>query len=292
MSDKDKCKAVLDVVPETAVLAFDVVGWTKPDDAKRIAASKTIQQEINKALTKKAEALAKKHFKGETVTQEDAVEFLKTVPKPLIDAQSKEVQERLKCAFNESPIGVWLDKNSWILWVFVPIVVGGAGTYMYVAKTGDLPASWATSMAQTKKSFETKHLGKITLGTHDVTFVPSERQISVMAFGEMKWERLAVKLTLGGGVADGSVSAGAAGLDVSADLSKGWSISAGTQVTNQEGAWGGASSVGFKYKGSGAAANMELFFKASYAYGQADKMKGLPIQTVTPGPALSLGLNF
>ncbi|GAB5378118.1 MAG: hypothetical protein AcusKO_45800 [Acuticoccus sp.] len=292
MGDRDKCRELLDIVPETAVLAFDVVGWSKPADAQRIAASKTIQQEINKALTKEATALAKKHFKGDKVSQEDAVKFLKTVPKPLLDAQKKEAEKRLKCAFNESPIGVWLDKNSWILWVFVPIVVGGAGTYMYVAKTGDLPASWATSMAKTKKSFDTKHLGKITLGTHDVTFVPSERKISVLAFGEMKWERLAVKLTLGGGVSDGSVSSGAMGLDVSAKISKGWSISADTQVTNQEGAWGGASSVGFAYKGTGAASDMSLFFKASYAYGQADPMKGLPIQTTAPGPALSLGLNF
>ncbi len=293
MSDKDKCKAILDVVPETAVLAFDVVGWTDPDGPRRIAASKTVQQAINKELTKQAEALAKKHAKGTTITQEEAVKFLATVPKEILEAQQKDVEGRLKCAFNESPIGVWLDRNSWILWIFVPIVVGGAGTYMYMAQTGDLPASWATSMAKTKKSFDTRHLGKITLGASDVTFVPSERKISVLAFGEMKWDRVAVKLTLGGGVAEGAFSTGAVGLDVTTKISKSWDFTAGSQVIGQEGAWGGASSVGFAYKGTGAASSMSLFFKASYAYGAQNPLKGMPIAVPdAPGPSLSVGLRF
>lgn len=293
MGDKEKCKAILDVVPETAVLAFDVVGWTDPDGAKRIAGSKAVQQAINKELTKQAEALAKKHAKGSEISQEDAVKFLKTVPKHILEAQQKEVETRLGCAFNESPIGVWLDKNSWILWIFVPIVVGSAGTYMYMAKTGDLPASWATSMAKTKKSFDTRHLGKITLGTSDVTFVPSERKISVLAFGEMKWERVAVKLTLGGGVADGEFSSGAVGLDVTTKISKSWDFTAGSQVIGKEGAWGGQSSIGFAYKGSGAAASMSLFFKASYAYGAQNPLDNMPVPVPdAPGPSLSVGLRF
>lgn len=294
MGDKETCKAILDIVPETAVLAFDVVGWTEADGAKQIAKSKEIREAIEKELTKQANDLAKKHFEGKKISEEDAAKFLKTVPSKILEAQQKEMTSRLSCAFNESPIGVWIDKNSWVLYVFAPIVVGAAGTYMYTAKTGDLPASWAASMAKVNKSFNVKSLGKITIGTTDVKFVPSKRDLSVLAFGEMKWERVSFKLTLGGGVTGGSFSTGAIGLDVNTVLSRNWDLKAGTMAISHEGNWGGRSTLGLEYKGSGAAADLRLVFAAQFAYGQVNTFEAMP---ALKGPSalggtLSVGLRF
>lgn len=276
MGDRETCRDILAIVPETAVLAFDVVGWTDPEGPRRIANAREVRKAIDAELTKQAEALHKKHFGGQTVTQEDAVKFLMTVPKEILDKQAKEAAERLECAYKESPLGAWLDRNSWVLYVFVPVVVGAAGTAMYVARTGNQPASWATSMAKTKGSFTTKHLGTVTLGTNNVTFVPSTRSLSVNAFGEMKWERVALKLTLGGGMSEGAYTSSLFGVDLTTALTRDLDLKIGSQAANHMSQWGGTSTFGLKYKGTGAAANTSFMLGSQFSYGQTNAFKGMP----------------
>ncbi|MEM6761433.1 MAG: hypothetical protein AAF615_01020 [Pseudomonadota bacterium] len=291
MSDEKKCKSLLEIVPETAVLAFDLVGWSEAHSPQRIAESKDVREAIDKELTKQAEALRKKHFSEKPVSQEDAVKFLSVVPKTILDKQSKEAQERLKCAYNESPIGVWLDENSWVLYVFVPLIVGAAGTYMYVAKTGDLPASWATSMAKTKKSFQTKKLGKITLGVSDISFVPSNRDLSVVAFGAMEWKRVALKFSMGGALTAGKPTTGLMGVDLTTAIHRNVDLTIGSQVVTNTGDWGGKSSVGLNFKGTGAASNMSLFLGSEFSYGQTEAFGGMPNMTVPMGHTVRFGLK-
>ncbi|WMS44111.1 hypothetical protein RDV64_06895 [Acuticoccus sp. MNP-M23] len=293
MGDRETCRDILAIVPETAVLAFDVVGWTDPDGPRRMANAQEVRKAIDAELTKQAEALHKKHFAGKTVTQEDAVKLLMTVPKEILDKQKKEAGERLKCAYQESPLGVWLDRNSWVLYVFAPIVVGAAGTIMYVARTGDQPASWATGMAKTKKSFTTKHLGTVTLGTNKVTFVPSTRSLSVNAFGEMKWERVAVKLTLGGGMSEGEYNASLFGVDLTTAVTRDLDLKIGSQAANHMSQWGGTSTVGLNYKGSGAAANTSIMLGSQFSYGQTGAFEGMPAVKPPPmGATFKLELKF
>jgi len=154
----NSCRDVLDVVPETVVLAFDVMGWTARSDPRLIANKKEIVDAMTKALAAEGKRIAEKHFKGEAVTSDDGLKFLAAGGKAFLDKRQAELKRRVECAYKESPLGVWLDKHEWVLYVVLPLVVGGAGTYMYVARVGDVPAAWASSFASVKKSWKVQHL--------------------------------------------------------------------------------------------------------------------------------------
>ena len=261
-----QCRDVLDVIPETVVLAFDVAGWTEPRGTERIAKSKEVVDAINKELARQGQQLVARHFAGETIGEDQALKMLAAGGGKLLEDRKRELEQRVKCAYSESPLGVWLDRNKWVIYVVVPLVVGSAGTWMYVARVGDTPASWATSMANVKKDWKVQHLGKLTLGTEDVTFVPSRREISGKAFGMLDWERLSVRLTLGGGMAEDKF----AGANVQADIKT--AVTRDLELFARSGLGGigtdlkGSSAVGLRYNGSGAGANLSLSLSGILAY--------------------------
>lgn len=263
-----QCRDVLDVFPETVVLAFDVLEWTEPTSAKRITQSKAIVDAINKELASQGKQLAAKHFAGETVTQEDAVKMLAGSGGKFLENRKRLLTQRLKCAYNESPLGVWLDRHAWVLYIVVPVVVGSAGTWMYVARIGDTPASWAMPMANVKKTWKVQHLGKITLGTEDVKFVPSKREIAAKAFGKLDWERLSVKLTLGGGMADDSFVGASVKTGLTLAVSRGLEGLAAWELTGIGTDPKGSSSVKLNFHGGGASANLMLSLGGMLAYDQ------------------------
>lgn len=260
------CQDVLDVIPETVVLAFDVVGWTDPRGAARIANSKTIVEAMNKELASQGQSLIAKHYAGKTVTQEDALKLLSGVGSKFTDDRQRELTRRITCAYRESPLGIWLDKNEWVLYVVVPLVVGAAGTWMYVAQVGDLPASWATSMANVKKNWKVQHLGKIELGTQDVKFVPSKREISGKVFVMADWEWMAIKMTLGGGMADDKFSGATAQSEVTLRVTRELEVNANTAITGIGTKPAGSSSLNLKYSGTGAGAKLSLSLGGLLAY--------------------------
>lgn len=281
MSDEAKCKSVLDVAPETVILAFDVVGWTETTDPKRVLEARTVREEIEKALGEKAKELHKKHTAGKEITQEDAIEVLKTIPKPIIDKQTSEATDRLKCAFQQSPVGVWLDRNSWVLYVVVPLIAVGAGAYMYSAKVGDQPASWAASMAKTKGSIKISKRGKIELGLEKVSFVPSKREISAAGYSELQLERVKVRFSIEGQLVDGALKKQGLGLSMRTKLTDNVGFHAGSMAYGSQGAWVGQSKLGLAFTGQGGAANTSLNLDFMGSYGDQNVLSQFP----SAGPA-------
>lgn len=270
------CADVLDVIPETVVLAFDVTGITDPADAARVARSREVQKAMEKALAEKGKELIKKHYGGKEVTQDDALEMLKSAGSKVLDNRKKDLEKRLKCAYENSPLGAWIDRNTWVLYVFVPLLVGGAGTYMYVAKTGDTPAGWAASMASQQK-FEVTKLGKIEIGTGDVKLVPSKTVIAGKVFAKADFERVKIRIEVGAGSAEhkdtektyfAGVSPSLAMTHLlNRDLRLTYGLgfdSLGTQTPGA--AWSGTASTKFTYTGSGAAAGLSLSVGGDLAY--------------------------
>jgi len=270
------CADVLDVVPETVVLAFDIAGITDPADAARIAESREVQKAIEKALAAKGKELIQKHFKGKEITQDDALEMLKSAGSKLLDNRKKDLEKRLKCAYENSPLGVWIDKHSWVLYVFVPLLVGGAGTYLFVAKTGDWPAGKAASFAS-NQAFEITKLGKITLGTGKITLVPSKTVISGKVFGKADFERVKIKIEVGVGSAEHKDTASThfAGVSPSfdvthilrSDLSLSYGLRFENLGTELPGAyWVGRARTKFSFTGTGAASGLSLSVGGDLAY--------------------------
>ena len=252
------CSDILDVIPETVVLAFDVAGWTDPKDAERIARSKEIAKAINEELASQGKQLVEKHFTGKTITQADALKMLSDAGSKFTDDRKHELSQRISRAYHDAPLGVWLDKHSWVLYVFVPLVVGAAGTWMYVAQVGDLPASWATSIGNVKKDWNVQKLGKITLGTQDLKFIPSKREWSGKAMGMLAWERLSIRITLGGGMVQDRFTGASVECQVTTSVTRELEATASSIVNGLGANVAGSSSVGLKYKGSGAGATLSL----------------------------------
>ncbi len=269
-----QCSDVLDIVPETVVLAFDITGITDPKGAKRVAESKEVTDAIRKELAAKGKKLIEKHFSGKEITEKDAIDMLKGAGSKLLDNRKKEVEKRLKCAYENSPLGVWIDKNEWVLYVFVPLVIGaaaGGAAWMYHAKTGDIPAGMAASMANVKKTWDISKLGKISIGTEGVKFVPSKREVAGKTFAKFDFERVDLKIEVGGGAKEDKFTGASAGLDFSYGFNKELKLTLGTNFTglgNQydDKPWIGKSSLKFNYTGSGAASNLKLSLGGDLAY--------------------------
>jgi hypothetical protein len=81
----------------------------------------------------------------------------------------------LKCAFDKTPVGVFVDRNKgWLIFAGVIVAAGGA-VLMYKTKTGDVPAAGLAKLGElTTKKIE---IGKVTIGTSGLVFVPSKSQI-------------------------------------------------------------------------------------------------------------------
>lgn len=274
-----QCADVLDVIPETVVLAFDITGITDPKDAARIARSKEVSKAMEKALAEKGKELIKKHFDGKEVSEDDALDMLKGAGSKLLDNRKKDLEKRLKCAYENSPLGVWIDKNNWVLYVFVPLLVGavaGAGTYMFVAKTGDTPAGWAASLASNQK-FEVTKLGKITLSTNKIELQPSRTVISGQFYASADFEKVKIKIEVGAGSqyhedTDQTYFAGVSPkLDMThifrKDLKLNYALGFSGLGTRMPGlGWVGNASTKFSYTGSGAASGLDLSIGGNLAY--------------------------
>jgi hypothetical protein len=63
----DRPKDLLNVAPETVVLAFDIAGWTSPGDAERIARSKEVVAAMNKALAEQGRQVILSRCGGKAV---------------------------------------------------------------------------------------------------------------------------------------------------------------------------------------------------------------------------------
>ncbi|OSQ42794.1 hypothetical protein [Marivita geojedonensis] len=270
------CADILDFVPETVVLAFDVTGITDPKDATRIAKSKDVQKAMEAALAEKGRALVKKHFSGKEITSEDALEMLKAPGSKLLDKRKKDFEKRLSCAYDQSPIGAWIDRNTWVLYVFVPLLIGGAGTYMYVAKAGDTPASWAASFAS-NQSFEVTKLGKIEIGTGDIKLVPSKTVISGKVFGKASFEHLKIKLEVAAGSAEhkpteSTYFAGVSpALNMTHILNRDMKLNYGLGFSNlgtqmPDATWVGKGSTKFSYTPGGAAGGLNISIGGDLAF--------------------------
>jgi len=244
-----RCSDGLNIVPETIVLAFDVLGWTSPSDAGRIARSREVSDAMKKEISAQGRKIIQKHFQGEEVTQADAFRMLEGAGMPLFERRKKDLERRLACAYRTSPLGAWLDRNQWVLYIVLPVIVGGAGTYMYIARVGDTPARWAESLASGhKKVFKIQHLGKLELGSKRVKFVPSKREISGKIFGRLKLERLSLNLTVGGGFTDGEVAPAAVSAAVSTALSRNLRLSGTSSAEGLGSVFEGKSTLGMSYR--------------------------------------------
>jgi hypothetical protein len=230
------CPDPKNLVGETLVLSLNLVGVDVGGQHYIARAlrkhQREIEREIEKALRSETRKLLNLQMRG-PVSDERALKSFATVGQAISSAISSYPEQKLgrwaECTWNHSPLGVWVDGVKTI-YLIVPLVIAasGAAAYAYRVRSGDTLA--AQSALYVKKHLKVKPIGTLELGFEEITFVPSDRNVSVQFFGEMDWKPFKAKLIVGAGLQEGKLST----WNASGDLS---------------------------YKGIGAASNIELSFK-------------------------------
>ena len=205
-----KCSDLLDVAVDSVVLVFDLMNdpaALSRKDLQRALAAKDVQAKMKEAFSAEAAKLMKKHAAGKPVTEREAADFMIAGGTVVGERISRELSETLTCKLKDSPLGAWVDRNAWMMYVVVPVVVAG-GAYgaklMYDARVGDVPASWATSLASKHLTF--RPVGGLKIGASEVQFVPSKREAGVKLFATKDWERVEATLAFGGGMREGELA--------------------------------------------------------------------------------------
>jgi hypothetical protein len=208
-----KCLDVPEVLGETLVLSMDLVGFNlgNTKDIGRGLRLKSAEKAIQKAVDKENKQLTKQFLKGKSLGDDKAQDMLKNVAQATAAATVQHAQRKLGegigCAWKRSPMGIWVDENEWVLYIVVPVLVGGAGAgagYLYHARVGDRPVGMLTSLVQPHLKF--KPIGNLTLGVEELKFVPSERTVQTKVFTKIEWKPVQVGFSVSGGVTDGKVS--------------------------------------------------------------------------------------
>ena len=258
-------KQIPQAFADTLVLVLDLMGFETAGAAGVGKALKQREKEVVKAIQEavdeQTKKLFKKHFPWKPAPAGDALGAAQAVGEKALEELTRDAEAAIKAtlkeAWKESPLGIWVDDNEWVLYIVVPVVVVGGAfglKALYDARVGDQPASWAANMAN--KHLEFKKLGNLTFGAADVAFVPSKHQGGAKVFAAADWKPIKVKLSVGGLFKE--------------DDSPAAKTSTGPPATIT--GWNAA--VDLTYKGAGAASNLDLSIKAYVQRTDRDQVVG------------------
>lgn len=180
-----------------------------PDRIEKALTTPKVQAEIHKALTA---FVVKKGPVGPTAMgATEAKELAKALKKPLStagdqvldqikkDPKFKKLEkglDNLKASFRCTPVGVFVDKNAWVVYVVGVAAALGAGAALYVTKTGgpavDLPVGLLKG-----KHVQVLQVGGFTLKGGLLEFKPDKRELGAEVLAVQKLERVQIKLKMG-----------------------------------------------------------------------------------------------
>lgn len=152
--------------------------------AEETLKSEKVQKAIHEAFRKQAGSLVKASLSGQTLDGAAARSFIGPIGEAARPKALKEVQQQkayrdaatglrtLKCSFDSTPVGVFVDKNK--TWLIIAGVVVGAGSAvaMYRTRSGDVPAK--AMAAITELAAKKIEVGNVTFDVKGLEFVPSK----------------------------------------------------------------------------------------------------------------------
>jgi hypothetical protein len=221
MADPADDKGVVDATAETVVLAFELFDAEvarAPERLRDALLSADVQTAIQKALDEFAKDKLKKT--PTTVSEEEAKELgkklLEAGKEGVVDNVTHQIKSTAKyaaldkslkdltSAIKKTPMGVWVDEHSTMLYIVGAGAVLGGAAAMYVMRSGDAVTEHIMPLVG-GKSVSFKLLGKLKLdlGLDKLSFKPSERLIESKTFISAKWKQLELKLNMAVTAADG-----------------------------------------------------------------------------------------
>lgn len=208
-------KSFDDSMAQVVVLAFDLVGQQAanlPSLLEKSLADKSVQDAIKSALDT---FMLKRMSSGASMnalTPKDAQDLLAAIANSaggkLGDAALKQIKDSsgyknlqkavddFQAALKNTPLGVWVDKNSGIVFVTGVVLAIGGVAALYATKTGGTVVNLAASQL-TNKPLQIFKVGKFTLQGQLLAFQPDKQTLGAGVIATQKWQQLQVSVTLG-----------------------------------------------------------------------------------------------
>lgn len=240
---------------ETFVLAIDLVGYELkhgPEQVLRALESPAVRKAIEAALEKRAGTLQKQVLTGSPLDAQQGLAEIKSVfTGEVFDAATPEIKksleqtqayrhvmssvQNLKCKFEESPIGFFIDEPESILLIVTTGVLLGGAAAIYVAATGDKDTLAGLAGKIASKALHVEVLGKIDLGIKDVVLKPSTSQYDAKLFANTSsWKAVPkTEFSVTVRTKDEKVAAIDIGVETEKAIAKGWTgnVAAGYDLT-------------------------------------------------------------
>lgn len=235
-----KCRDLNGSVVKTVVLGISL-GESTLENREQLAAealkNAKVQKAILAALRNEAETLISANLSGKPLNGAAARSFLGPIAKaaqPALIEQIKKQKEyaeasaglkKLKCAFDEAPIGAFIDDNKTLL-VIVGVLVGASGAVvLYHFRAGDIPAKGLSAL--TNLAAKKIAIGDVSFGVKGLDFEPSKRNISGAAtFSAGKAKSIKTTFTVKTAIKAGNLNALSVSDNVVVSLSDSTKLSA------------------------------------------------------------------
>jgi hypothetical protein len=166
----------------------------------------------------------------------------------------------LKCAFDKTPIGVFVDRNKgWL--IFAGVVMGvGTAAVMYKTRTGDIPAAGLAKIGElTTKKIE---IGSVSFDTKGLTFVPSKREIaSTVGINLGDLDSVKDRFEISAAVDGGTLKELSMSNEVTVPLARDLKLSGKAGVGMKDGGPRYNLNLGMKYKHEGVSLEINAYVK-------------------------------
>jgi hypothetical protein len=233
------CTKIGPALHRTVAVGIDLIGFSAVHSHQVLSTvleDKKIQLQLAEALKKAGQELMAEQNSGKHLTLDDTLSKIGTAADGIVRVPVKNQYQRsaefqrlesslqqLKCAFDQTPVGAFVNENKTLLVIIGSVAAIGGGVAMYQTKAGDVPAK-AFSLLPS--------LTPISIGSVDITLQnfelkPSERKVAFDAGMSGKWSRVEARLNLGATFAHDDLTRAAGSGKLTLYLGSGWQGTAG-----------------------------------------------------------------
>ena len=208
-------KPLGDATTQVVVLAFDLVGQQAANLPTLLQTSLT-DKSVQDAIQSSLDAFVLKRMIAGTamdaLTPKDAQDLLSAIANSaggkLGDAALKQIKNSpeykklekavadFEAAAKASPLGVWVDKNSGMVFVTGIVLAIGGVAALYATKTGGTVTNLAVSQLK-NKPFQVFKVGKFTLQGQLLAFQPDKQILGAGVVATEKWQQVQVSVSMG-----------------------------------------------------------------------------------------------
>jgi hypothetical protein len=208
-----QCPSFDAAASRTVALGIDLLESTvgnSPQLLKSVVEDPKVKEAIAKALMQEGQKLMDEQRQGKSESVGSTMSRLGTAAitggkAPAASKAANELKKtpeyrrletglkELKCSFDQTPVGVFVDENKTLLVVVAAVAAIGGGVAMYYTKAGDVPAKGYEAVFANLSPIK---IGAVSLQAKKLEFKPSERKVDTALAMTGNWTNVKADLEL------------------------------------------------------------------------------------------------